>query len=504
MPLPGLATPVISELVSSPQLGDVPLQLLGVDPFSEAPFRSYLGGQRNTSSLAGFLTRPGAVILSADLARRSGLQDCPSAADACRITLDVGGRLQPAFIAGLIEPSDALSRRALQDLLLVDIATAQELTGRLGQFDRIDLILPANCTPGVDCPADIQRLLPAGLSLQAVEARTGSIEQMTRAFSLNLTALSLLALVVGLFLIYNTMTFSVVQRRPIFGALRSLGVTRREVFLLILIEALLVGILGSGLGILIGVLLGQGAVRLVTQTINDLFFVVSVRGLQLPALSLVKGALLGVLASLLAAAPPAWEAASTTPHAALSRSGVEAKARKAVIWAAAAGLALCLLGAGVLLASPAGLVLDFGGTFAVIVGLSMLAPLATLFAMRLAAPPLGRLLGSLGRMAPRNLSASISRIAIAVLALDGGGLGHHRRQRHGQQLPLHRHPVAGTDPAGRYLHLACRRRLRALPDCYRPAGHHRSARLTRHPGDLHPALAGRPFPCRSNPHRRHR
>ena len=64
---------------------------------------------------------------------------------------------------------------------------------------------------------------------------------MTPAFSLNLTALSLLALVVGLFLIYNTMTFSVVQRRPVFGTLRSLGATRNEVFSLILIEALLVG-----------------------------------------------------------------------------------------------------------------------------------------------------------------------------------------------------------------------------------------------------------------------
>ncbi len=313
--LPGFSTPVISEIVSSEQMGDLPLELLGIDPFTEAPFRSYLGSPETIGSpgsvgnLSTFLTRPGAVIISGDLARRYGLEACPASGEGCQVTLNVAGRQQPAFIAGLIEPTDDLSRRALQNIVLADIATAQEITGRLGKIDRIDLILSSECASGnsqgrAACPEDVLSRLPAGLNLQPVEARQGAIDQMTRAFSLNLTALSLLALVVGLFLIYNTMTFSVVQRRPVFGALRMLGVTRQEVFSLILVEALIVGIAGSMIGLLLGVLLGQGAVRLVTQTINDLFFVVSVRGLQVPAFSLLKGALLGVLATLLAAAPP--------------------------------------------------------------------------------------------------------------------------------------------------------------------------------------------------------
>jgi len=77
------------------------------------------------------------------------------------------------------------------------------------------------------------------------------------------------------------MTFSVVQRRSLFGTLRCLGVTRLEVFSLVVVEALLVGVVGSFLGLVIGVLLGQGAVRLVTRTINDLFFVVTVQGIQI-------------------------------------------------------------------------------------------------------------------------------------------------------------------------------------------------------------------------------
>jgi putative ABC transport system permease protein len=260
-------------------------------------------------------------------------------------------------------------------------------------------------------------LLPPDAHLLTIEARTGTVQEMTAAFRLNLTALSLLALVVGMFLIYNTMTFSVVQRRPLFGTLRCLGVTRREVFALVAVEALAVGALGAVLGVGLGILMGQGAVRMVTQTINDLYFVVTVRGVQIPASSLVKGALLGVVATLLTAAPPALEAASVPPRAALSRAGLESKAQRAVAWAAIGGLLLLAAGGGLLLFPTRDLVVSFTGTFAVIVGFAMLAPLVTKVLMRAAAPLLGRAWGTLGRMAPRDVINALSRTAVAVAAL---------------------------------------------------------------------------------------
>ncbi|MEJ2710152.1 MAG: ABC transporter permease [Anaerolineales bacterium] len=422
--------PVLSTYVSSPQLGERPFQLLGVDPFAEPPFRSYLGGTGGGAEaarpapaigdLTRLLTEPGAVLVSTDVAERYGLSSCgaDSPEGDCQITLEIDGTPQAAFVSGLLEPSDNLSRRALDNLILADIATAQELTGRIGKLDRIDVILPEKGSIAFSQQsAQIDALLPEGVRLQPVNARSGTIEQMTAAFRVNLTALSLLALVVGMFLIYNTMTFSVVQRRSMFGTLRSLGVTRREIFALVSAEALAAGLLGASLGVGLGILMGQGAVRLVTRTINDLFFVVSVQGIQIPLISLIKGFVLGVAATLFSAIPPAWEAASAPPRSALRRSNLESKARRYVRWAALGGLILLATGLGILLIPTHSLVVSFTGTFAVIIGCALLAPVVTGVLMRLVTPALGRLWGSLGRMAPRDVVNSLSRTSIAITAL---------------------------------------------------------------------------------------
>jgi len=404
------AAPVLTEYITSAQLGGRPLQLLGIDPFAEPPFRNYLWGNdaAPVTGLTDLLTQPNAVLVSADLANQYGLTV------GSQLQLQVGGYERPAVIAGLLQPTDALSRRALDGLMLTDIAAAQELTGRLGRLDRIDLILPSDDT---GLRERIDSVLPLGVRIQPVEVRSGTIQEMTAAFRLNLLALSLLALVVGMFLIYNTMTFSVVQRRPLFGTLRCLGVTRSEVFAFVLSEAIIVGALGAGLGLILGVSMGQGAVNAVTQTINDLYLVLTVQAVTTPASSLLKGALLGVLTTALAAAVPAWEAASVPARAALTRSNLESKARRAVGWIALSGLVLNLSGSGLLAVPSQSVVLSFVGTFAVVAGFALLTPLATMLLMRGAAWLLGHLWGAMGRMAPRNVINTLSRTAVAVAAL---------------------------------------------------------------------------------------
>lgn len=405
-----VAAPIVTDYVSSPQLEGRPFQLLGVDPLAEPSFRNHLwrAGETPQGGLIDFFTEPGALLISTAVAERYGLER------GDRITLDVTGIEHDTFIAGLLRPADDLNERALDGIILADIATAQELLGRVGRLDRVDLILAEDEEEAI---ARISALLPQDVHIQAVAARTGAVKQMTAAFRTNLTALSLLALFVGLFLIYNTMTFSVVQRRPLFGTLRCLGVTPGEIFALVASEALLVGVVGSGLGLLLGIAMGQNAVDAVTQTVTDLYFVLTVRSVGIPIASLIKGGLTGVFATVLTACLPAWEAASVPPRAALSRSGLETRAQRAVIWAAFGGLAMLGAGVGVLALPTKSLIVSFGSMSAIVLGFALLTPLATSLFMRGATVVLGHLWGPMGRMAPRDVANSLSRTSIAVAAL---------------------------------------------------------------------------------------
>ncbi len=404
------AAPVVTEYVSSPELGGQPLQLLGVDPFSDGAFRTFLGSKNAASlaSLTAMLTEPGAVLLARPLAERYGLKM------GDRLQILVGGRAQTALVAGLLDPADNLSQRTLNGVILADISTAQELTGTTGYLSRIDLILPQD---NPTLLGELESRLPPGLSVSTASARSSSLEQMTAAFRLNLSALSLLALVVGLFLIYNTMTFSVVQRRELFGTLRCLGVTRREIFTLVVGEAALVGLVGAGLGIGLGIVLGQVTVGMVSQTINDLYFTTTVRAEGVAAGSLVKGGLLGLLATCFTAALPAWEAASVPPRAALMRSGLEGKSRRGSARAALGG-AGALAGALLLFQIPTtSLAAGFGGTLLTVLGAALLTSAATALLVVAFGAAAGRLFGLVGRLAPRSLVNSLSRTAVAVTAL---------------------------------------------------------------------------------------
>ena len=418
-----LAAPVVEGDVAAPEYPGRTFRVFGVDPFAEAPFRPYLAelNSQMQTALVSFLTRPATAIMSYGTGRQLGLglatgQDDARAERGDRLTVRAGGVRHRLTIIALLEPADELSRRALDSLLVTDIATAQELLGMTGRLSRIDLIIPDGPVGRVEL-AKIRSVLPPGAEVRSAAARSQSVAQMTRAFSLNLSALSLLALIVGMFLIYNTMTFSVVQRRNLIGTLRVVGVTRPEIFSLIVAEAVLLGLLGTAAGLALGVVLAQALVRLVTQTITDLYFVLSVRELTISGLGLLKGLSLGLGASLVAALAPAVEATATQPRAVLNRSTLEAQSQRAVPWAAVAGVCLMLIGAGMLLLPSRDLVLSFAGLFTIFLGCVLVTPLAVVGMLRAVQLLIGTRADIVGRLCIRSVLASLSRTAVAIAAL---------------------------------------------------------------------------------------
>jgi len=405
------AAPIVEGYVSAANEAVGPIQVFGVDPFAEVDFRSFLGSEATSQGdVLPLISEPATGVVSEQTAARAGVQI------GDQLEVLVNGQAKAITIVGVLTPQDEASRRALDGMLLSDIATAQELLEQVGRLSRIDLIVPEGAA-GEQILTNIAAQLPTGVDVVRPATRSQAIEQLSRAFETNLTALSLLALVVGMFLIYNTVTFSVVQRRGLLGTLRCMGVTRREIFLLVLLEALLLGIVGAVLGTLLGVVLGRGLVTLVTRTINDLYFVVTVRGLFITPLTLVKGVGLGLLATLLAAAVPAAEASYTPPRTVLRRSSVEERIRRALPLVTGLAIALLVLGVIVLLLPSRSLWLSFGGLFSLIFGCALLTPLITLGLMTVLRPLGGRVFGLLGRMAARDVIAALSRTSVAIAAL---------------------------------------------------------------------------------------
>jgi len=403
------SSPLLRSWVASPAAPGRTFELLGIDPFAEPPFRSFTGRLAEDGDLGAFLTRPGAAALGNELARELDLE----LGDALPITFS--GRSFELEVVALLEAGDELAAKALETLLVVDLASAQEVLNRPGELSGVDLRLPEEGR--AELLARLETFLPPGAELRPKEARAGALEEMTRAFQLNLSALSLLALLVGMFLIYNTLTFSVVQRRGLIGRLRALGVVRREVFSLVLGEAAVIGVLGTTAGLLLGIALAQGLLELVVRTINDLYFVLSVREAALEPLSLAKGLVLGLGATLVAAIVPAREATAAPPRAVLQRSALESRSHSALPRTTAVGLAFLALGGGLLLLPSRDVVSSFASIFAVVLGSALLVPGATVAAARLLAPAMRRVFGLLGSMAARGLEATLSRTGVAMAAL---------------------------------------------------------------------------------------
>ncbi len=407
-----LATPVIEVPI---RIGERSLSLLGLDLIAAAPMRPELlvngstGAGTGTgtatataAALIALLGEPDTLLLSAADAAAIGIESD----DEIHVEIGISER-RMRVVAVLPDQGGA----GFRGLAIADIATAQEVTDSIGTIERIDLILTE---------AEAERLaaaLPPGLRLTTTAQRTNALAQMTRAFHTNLTAMSLLAMLVGGFIVYNTMTFAVLQRRPLLGSLRMQGVTRTQLFALVLMETLALAAMGVLLGVLAGIALGAGLVQLVTRTINDIYFQLNVRSLHLDWLSLAKGVGLGIGVTLLAGLGPALEAARSQPRDVIRRTLVEQRGQRLLPWLAGAGLVLIGLGVGLIPLSGQSMTWGFVALFLVIVGVSLGMPLVVRLLAGATTPLFGGLFGSVGRLAARGITASITRSGLAVAAL---------------------------------------------------------------------------------------
>jgi putative ABC transport system permease protein len=386
------------------------MQLIGIDPIASAEFEDAGEGApalalRGADEARDWFTRPGSVIMSAATADELGI---PAGSE---MELTIGGVKHVAILIARLADAGA----GFDGLILTDIAQAQEWLGSPGRLSHIDLQVPPGAA-GAALLARLAALLPRDLEVQSTRASARETFAMTDAFTTNLKAMSLLALMVGMFLIYGAVSFAVLQRRSIIGVLRALGATRGEVLGIVLSEAAVLGIAGACCGVLLGLAIGHALVGLVSQTINDLYFVVAVNEVSVPAGVLIKAVCAGLGTALAAALLPALEVAGSTPQLSLARSVLERRSLR--LARALVGVsALLALGAALTVAlSSRSLLAGFAALFMLLLSVAALTP-ACLHALAQGLARLAATVSPVARLACADVAASLSRTGVAVAAL---------------------------------------------------------------------------------------
>jgi putative ABC transport system permease protein len=318
---------------------------------------------------------------------------------------------------GPLRPNDARTASLDPYVALMDLADAQEVLGRIGRLDRVD-IAPLSGVAESEIEAVMTPLMKRGVVLARPSESIEQARRMLLSFRVNLMALSFVALIVGAYLIYNTVAISVVQRRREVGILRTLGMSRAVIIWLFLLEAGAIGLVGGLLGIVAGSLLARGAVEAVGRTVNAIYLATPVTGVVYDPLTLVSGLAIGVGLALLAAGIPAWEA-SQTPAATVTRAGTwEGQQREGLLrWSASA--AFVLIAAWEASQLPPLMGLPVGGYAAaalLIVAFSMWGPLSVRIVTGVAGPWCRRV-GGLAQLAVRNFERAVGRNAVAIAAL---------------------------------------------------------------------------------------
>ena len=403
-------TPRMEDFVVDTRTGET-LPLIGLDLiaegsryFSQNSFEAASPNQKQSVAEAvRELEDPTSIWVSASLAKTPGEH----------LKLLINDRIADCVVRGVL-PDASVKDGAV----LMDIAAAQRVLNRFGRVDRILIKLPA----GGNIEEWQKRLggvMPPGVEVRPAGTGTQENRKMLAAFRWNLRLLSYIALVVGAFLIYNTISVSVVRRRPEIGIVRAIGAGRIQILFAFLGEAACLGLAGALVGLPLGRFLAGGAVKLMAITVQSLY--VSSRpgpiALSWPSVGLAL--FVGAGVAVASALSPAREAMQVSPTDAMAQGRREYlarthKGRDLIV----AGILGALGAFASRMPAVAGRPL-FGylATILLIAAAAYAMPALVNFISQIAAQALGKLFGVEALLASRSLAASLRRTSVLVGAL---------------------------------------------------------------------------------------
>lgn len=410
-------------------LTGVSIPVMGVDMAVDAQFRPFTWAEdgKPDDNLAFF--HPETIVVTEQLAADYDLKigsDFPCLINDQPVTLIVSG----------IMASNGLGQAYNGHLILMDIANSQQLFQQSGQIHAIEIALPQTIPPTLadrytnrtayvaTVNAQLRETLPDYVTVTTPQLKGQQTEELVNAFQLNLTALSIIALLVAMFLIYNTMSMAMLRRRGDIGTLRTLGLTKRRIFTLYLTEVSLLGVVGSLLGVGLGLLLALVTVKGVASTVEVLYTGLPTVGLTINGWKVLQAFALGVVITILSGAIPVWASTNVPPASATRRGDYERQvnallANKPWLLPAIAGTAF----AGAYWASlqpPIDGFPLFGHacSFLLVLGSALLMPVLLPAIFKVVIKPIVKVVyGWWGDLACRQLIGSLGRTSVAVASL---------------------------------------------------------------------------------------
>lgn len=418
--VPGVeyAVPVIETNASFSGGTERALLILGVDALQDNKIRSYSlsDDSADIPDPLLFLAKPDSILLTREMAAREGF------------TMDQHVRLQTVqgiktfTVRGLLDP-DGPAKAAGGELAIMDIYAAQMAFGKEGRIDRIDVSIHSGETVE-SVKGRIDALIPEGYYVDTPSGRTRQVEITLARFRNSIGLIGFMALFVGMYLIYNAVSISVVQRQKEIGILRALGGTRAQVMTLFLGETLVISLIASLIGAGLGIVFAKLTVGIVARSVTDIYMKTSVTDLAFSWGSFIKDIGIGMTASIFAAAFPAAASTRIAPVSAIrtlpySADGflLSGKIKLAAILCFIASIAIFWLykaaDAGSAVRSSTTV---FSSMALLLLGVSLITSSFLKQFISFAHYPLSRM-GSGGLLAGLNLKKNISRNAVAAAAV---------------------------------------------------------------------------------------
>jgi putative ABC transport system permease protein len=419
-----IAVPVIEAVVNTGLPGQGNLLILGVDMTGDRGLRQYdleSGDEAVVDDPLVFLAQPDSLIVTEAFAKEN--------------KLGIGSKIPMSTMEGLklftvrgIMKSSGLASAFGGNLAIMDIYAAQKVFGRGRRFDRIDLAVDDG-TSVEAVKAKLEALLGSGFQVESPSARGQQFESISRIYALTANITSAFALFIGMFIIYNTFQIAVTQRRTEIGILRALGATRRQVRTIFLGESVVAGLVGSSLGLLLGIVIARAMTGYIGSLLGEVFGIAQ-KAEEIstnPAL-LIFAVALGVITSVVAAYIPARNAAGVDPVQALQKgryqqmSAGENRIRRII------ALVITTLAAACLLLSRNRILAYAGDALAVLAVLLLTPTLAQWVAralrplLRWLRPVEGTLAADSLLQAPRRTSGAVAALMLSlalVVALGG-------------------------------------------------------------------------------------